>query len=273
MRTIHKFLLLLLLPAIFISCKKEENKVFFEGGTAPVLSASVNTPLVLSEADKAKSAITFSWTNPDYRFNTGISSQNVNYTLQVDKAGQNFAGSTLQEIGITSDLSKVFTVEELNAIPTRMDLADGIAHDLEVRIKSTMGTSNQVALVSNTLPLKVTPYLDVAVPVPPTGELYVTGSATASGWTENPPATQKFTAESKTLFTITVSLTGGGTNQIKFLAKLGSWQPQYGGENGVLGFNMGLPGQQDPKEIAIAESGSYKITVNFKTGRYTVEKQ
>jgi starch-binding outer membrane protein SusE/F len=270
-------LLLLILASCMLflwSCKKEENKIFFEGGTPPVFSASSTGPLVLTSGNANNQAIKFSWTNPDYRFNTGVSSQDVHYVLQVDVAGNNFAGADMQEIAIPRDLSLAYTVKELNQIPTRMNLAEDVPHNLEFRIKSTL-INNTVPLLSNVISITITPYLDVAVPVPPSGELYITGSAVASDWTNSPPAGQRFTKISNTLYEIVVSLKAGA--EYKFLSTLGFWQPQYGGSSaagGDLGFNMGLPGQSDPPAIpSPAEAGAYKITVNFKTGKYTVVKQ
>ena len=123
----------------------------------------------------------------------------------------------------------------------------------------------------------ITPYLDVAVPIPPTGELYITGSAMPSDWTNAPPASQKFTKLGNTEYTITVPLVAG--KQYKFLSTLTQWQPQYGAVNatgnelgGDIGYNLGSG--SDPNSINTpAASGNYKITVNFKTGKYTTVKQ
>ena len=258
------------------SCKKEENKIFFEGGTPPVFSASTTGPLVLTGANAGNEAIKFSWTNPDYQFNTGISSQDVNYILQADVAGNNFAGADMQEIAIPRDLNISYNVKDLNQVLTRMNLGENVPHNIEFRIKSTLA-NNTVPLLSNVIPITITPYLDVAVPVPPSGELYITGNAVASDWTNSPPATQKFTKISNTLYEIVIPLMTGSGQQYKFLSTPGAWQPQYGGSSatgGDLGYNMGLPGQSDPAAIpAPATAGNYKITVNFKTGKYTVVQQ
>lgn len=254
----------------FAACKKEENRVIFEGGTAPVLTASSTTPLIFVKDDAEKNAVTLNWTNPDYMFNTGLSSQNVTYTVEIDTVGSNFTNPAKAEAVVSSNLSKTFSVRELNTLLNTMDLAFGMAHEVEFRVKSTLANSS-APLYSNTVKINITPYLDVAVPLPPTGQLFLTGSATASGWTNDPPASQKLTQISVTEYTITIALTSG---QIKFLSTPGNWQPQYGmveDRIGVLGANMGSG--SDPKEIEIAAAGTYKITVNFKTGRYTVEKQ
>lgn len=259
---------------VLASCKKDEHKIMLESSTAPVLTASSTAPMVLSGADGGKLALRFNWTNPDYRFTTGVSSQDVTYTLQVDTTNANFTNPFLQEISIAKDLSKEFTVKELNAVLTKLNLLENIPHNVEFRLKASLA-GGTVPLMSNIIKMVITPYLDVAVPVPPSGSLYITGDAVPSNWTESPPATQKFTKLSNTEYTITMNFVSG--KFYKFLSTLGQWQPQYGGKSatgGDMGYNMGLPGQSDPDAIPTPSSaGSYKITVNFKTGKYTVEKQ
>ena len=259
---------------ILLSCKKDENKIFFEGGTAPVLTASSTSAMVLDSVFKNSQAIKFDWTNPDYKFTTGISSQDVTYVLQVDTTGANFTNPNLQEISIAKELGVAYSIKELNAILTKLNLLENIPHDVEFRIKATL-VNNTVPRYSNVIKITITPYLDVAVPIPPTGELYITGSGVASDWTNNPPASQKFTKVSKTEYNITIALIAG--KEFKFLSTLNQWQPQYGRatattnpSGGDMGYNMGLPGQSDPPSFTTLGTGTFKINVNFKTGKFAV---
>lgn len=101
-------------------------------------------------------------------------------------------------------------------------------------------------------------------------ELYVTGGGTAGGWVNNPPADQKFTMISNGVFEINIPLTG--SNLIKFVSNPGSWQPQFGGPSstgGTLQSNYGTG--VDPSPIPTpANSGVYKIWVNFITREYSI---
>jgi hypothetical protein len=101
-------------------------------------------------------------------------------------------------------------------------------------------------------------------------ELYVTGGGTASGWVNNPPADQKFTMISSGVFEINIPLTG--SNLIKLVSNPGSWQPQFGGASstgGALQANYGTG--VDPSPIPTpANSGVYKILVNFITREYSI---
>jgi len=258
---------------IMLSCKKDENKVYFQGGTNPVLTVSSSANLFLDSTKKNTVALTFNWTNPNYQFNTGISSQNVSYILQIDTTGSNFTNPGIQETSIASDLSIAFTVKEVNSFLNKLLLARDIPHNMEFRIKSTI--NGTVPLYSNVIKIVITPYLDVAVPLPPTGDLYITGDGTPAGWTNNPPAAQKCTQLSLTEYTITMNFVPGF--YYKFLSNLNAWQPQYGGKEangGDFSANMGLPGQSDPDAIPTPSvSGTYKVTLNFISGKYTVVKQ
>lgn len=262
---------------LFSGCKKDETKVLFEGGTPPVLTASDSSALVLIRDNADNNAITFFWTNPEYQFNTGVSSQDVSYILQVDTAGANFSSPTKQEISISKDLSKTFTVKDLNTVLTKLDLLEDIQHNIEFRLYSSLG-NNSVALYSNVVSMVITPYLDVAVPIPPTGELYITGSATASDWTNTPPESQKCEKISNVEYSIVVHF--DPNLQYKFLSIQNQWQPQYGivkpgsdASSGTIGYNFGLPGQSDPDAFPTPdEAGTYTVDLNFKTGKYTVTK-
>ena len=72
MKYISKILLLssLMITALW-SCKKDENQIFYTGGTEPVLKsslASASSSLTLNVADKDVTAFKLSWTNPNYSF-------------------------------------------------------------------------------------------------------------------------------------------------------------------------------------------------------------
>jgi hypothetical protein len=270
--TIQKTLYAALLVLLAVSCKKEENKIYFEGGTAPVLSSTSATIPVLSVATKANQALSLHWTNPNYNFTTGLSSQDVTYLLQIDKAGNNFTGPTKQEISISKDLSVNMTVAELNGYLTKMELEADKPYDLEMRVISSI--KNTVALPSNVLKfVAVVPYEDFAILPPASNELYIVGDATPGGWDNPVPApAQKLTTVKKGLYEITVALNGG--KSYLFLPVNGSWAAKYGGTganntNDPAGGTFKAEGG-DLK--APAANGNYKITVDFKLGKFTVTK-
>ena len=268
-----KFLLgATLILLAFASCKKDENQVFYEGGTAPKLTASSTANMVLNIGNRTNQAIAFSWTNPDYKFSTGPSSQNVTYILQIDTTGSNFTNPNIQEFSIASDLSFSMTVKELNTTLTKLNMAENVPHNIEFRIKSTL-INQSAPLFSNVIKIVITPYLDVVYPVP--AALFITGSATPLSWqcgcATDVGTTQKFTKVTSTRFEITIALSAN--NSYLFLPVYGSWAAKYGfnGANNDNNVNGGefKPDGGDIK--APSTSGTYKITVEFKTGKWSVQ--
>lgn len=256
---------------IFASCKKDEHKDFFEGGKAPVLSASEAGPFVLSVSTKDQQAVIFSWTTPDYKFTTGVSSQDVFYTIQVCVAGGNFAAPNLAEISIPKELSKTFTVGQLNKALLSAGLTDGVQGDFDIRIKATL-VNNAGLLYSNVLTFTATPFLDVVYPVP--ANLYITGAATPAGWQcacgEPENVAQKFTKVNSSRFELTIHL--NGNQSYLFIPVYGSWGAKYGTTGGN---NSNDPSGGDFKPnggdlISPSASGNYKIVVEFKTGKFSV---
>ncbi len=274
MKNIIKLLAGTILTAtVFISCKKEINNVTYLGGTSPALTAASLAPIVMVKANQNNVWNTFTWTNPNYQFTTGISSQDVTYTLQFDTTGSNFTNPSIQEIAISKDLSRAVTIKEINTAMAKLNLMENLPHNMEIRVKSTL-TNSSVPLYSNVLKQVITNYLDVAVPLPTTGELYLVGDATAGGWNNPVPVpTQKFTKTNSTTYEITVALTGG--KEYLLLPLNGDWGHKYAVANktvsglnagGDFGFDLGdnFPGP--------SASGNYKIVVDFKIGKFTVTK-
>ena len=87
MKNTIKLFLLFLVAGSFAACKKNISEVMYEGGTPPVLTASSTAPVVLDISNKDNTVLNLSWTNPNYKFSTGSSSQNVTYSLQIDTTG------------------------------------------------------------------------------------------------------------------------------------------------------------------------------------------
>jgi len=283
MRNISKFFLLAFTIVGFAACKKDENKVFFEGGTPPVLNASRTGTIPLSFANADQEALRLSWTNPNYMFTTGVSSHDVEYVIEIDTTGANFTNPKRQSITVSQDLEKTFTVAEFNDILLNQLQLDSLApHELDIRVTATI--SGSVPVYSNVLkytgvqpyaiPPKVTPpgtppeYLD--------GQLYITGSATPGNWMgDNDPElmSQKFTRLSKTLYVLP-SINLSANNSYLFVPVYGNWSNKFGftgdgNANNVNGDDFKKEGS-DMKAPAV--SGAYKIEVDFQRGKFTVTK-
>jgi len=271
-KIIKKLFLPLLLGTIFVSCTKDENQVFFQGGTAPVLTASANGPFVLDILHKNDLLLTLSWTNPDYQFTTGLSSQDVYYSIQIDSATKNFTSSTMAEISVVKDLSKGLTQGDLNSKLLAMGFVENVASNVEIRVKASLSNGSG-ALYSSKINLTVTPFLDVLYPVP--ANLYITGSATPASWQcgcgEPELLSQKFTKVSSSKFELTIKL--NGSNSYLLLPVYGSWAHKYGGWGGNNSNNVDSDNFKPEGGDLLSPPATriYKITVDFKTGKFKVD--
>jgi hypothetical protein len=280
MKNRFSILLTSFLLLAFISCKKQETKDYYEGGTAPALTASTST-VSLEPGSEANTAIVLNWTNPDYKFTTGPSSQNVTYSLELDTLGANFGSSKKYTEVISGDLSKSYTVGALNDIlgnTMLLQLNPRRNYTLQARIISSIG--GNVKIASNPISFTTKPFAPPPKVTPPSaGNLYLVGDATPGGWANPVPIpSQQFTKLSTTSYQITVPLTGG--LHFLFLPVNGDWTNKYavhdggtqahdGGDFGYNGsnsyYNADIPGPD--------ASGTYKITVDFQLGKYTIVKQ
>ena len=286
-----KYLIKLILGSFLLvglaSCEKEENKIYYERGTAPVLSTTNSGALVLLKANKDLVGLVLNWTNPDYIFTTGVSSQDVNYLVQVDKAGNNFAGATKQEIAIAKDLGVRWTVKDFNTVLGKMELTAGVAYDLQIRVKATL-VNGSVPLFSNVLNLKATPYLDFAVEPPGTeaggyndAGLWALGDAFASGW-DNPlvapyNVTQKFRRDaSNPLLYILDDVTFNASGEYKLIQTQGVWGTQYRPAPNDAANIDAMAGEFEKRDanpgFKSPGAGRYKIEMNFQTGKYKLTR-
>jgi hypothetical protein len=266
------------------SCKKQETIAYYNGGTAPLLTGTANSGgnnINLSAADSAKTGLSLNWTNPDYKFNYGANTLSVNYLLEIDTAGSNFTNPKRAQVTVSEDTSYVFSENLINSyLANQMGLDTSFTHNLEIRITASINTTGNAAgtiVYSNILTYSAKPfYPPPAVNPPSSGELFLVGSATAGGWNNPVPVpSQQFTQVSATFYTLTVSLTGG--QEYLFIPVNGDWShkfacnktksPPNGDSGGVFGYdwNDNFPGP--------TANGTYKIDVDFQTGKFTVTKQ
>ena len=275
----------MLLSVVFFSCQKDENKVYYYGGTAPVLtvvSSTSDDTVRISYENQNSTALIFNWTNPNYIFTTGISSQDVTYTLEIDTVGSNFTNPNVKKLSVSKDLSRTILQTDLNDIMlNQLVLKVGVPHSLQVRLKANL-TNGSATLVSNVLKFVSTPYSIPPKVTPPgtapnytDGELFLVGDATAGGWNNPVPVpTQQFTQVSPTIYELTVTLTGG--KEYLFIPKNGDWSHKYACKDKTLaGLSDGGDFGKDLNDNfpGPGATGTYKIQVDFQRGKFVVTKQ
>lgn len=274
-----RFSLLLAVLSLF-ACEKVENKISFENGTEPVLTGSA-TSIRLEAGEEQNIALRLNWTNPNYTFTTGLSSQDVKYTLEIDTLGGNFNSSRKYTTVFSKDLSKTYTVGELNAIlgnSMQLQLDPRRNYTFEARITSSLGIgTDAVPKTSNKITFTARPFPPPPkVPVPDAGSLWITGSAVGSNWSNPFPVgspfltSQRFTRLNNTNYELTVTMIPGGG--YKLIQAQGDWGSQYSKLSGTA-----LNGEFEKRDAtqfdAPAEAGVYKLSFNFQLGTYTVVKQ
>jgi hypothetical protein len=259
----------------FAACEKDEAKDTYISGTAPVLSATSRDSIALNFLTEENLGVTFNWTNPNYKFASGGSSQNVHYTLEIDTAGANFKGARKKSISISKDLSVSYTQKAFNIAISDLNVKPGRVARIEVRIIATLGAA-PTELISNVLAFRVLPYAPPPkVAVPTAGTLWVTGNAFASGWS-NPlgapfVTSQRLAKVSETLYEGVVAFVGGGN--YKMIQENGVWGTQYKKLTGDAFSGTLEKKDADPGFDGPSTPGNYKISVDFQAGTYTVTKQ
>ena len=271
MKNFVRLLSVFLLAGVLASCEKKIEQINYEGGTPPVLTAD-RTTIPLSFVTRNDVAVKFSWTNPDYKFTTGLSSQDVSYLLQIGVDGTNF--SPVKEISLSKDLTYTFTQGELNDyLLNKLNLTPAQTANVEFRITSTL-VNNSIPLRSNSLKYALTPYaIPPKVTPPASGQLFLVGSATPGGWNNPVPVpSQKFTQVSPTFYSLTVQIIGGGS--FLFLPVNGDWSAKFGytGSNNANNPNGDDFKPQGGDMLAPSASGTYRVDVDFQKGIYTMTK-
>jgi hypothetical protein len=275
MKYLSQLVVFPILILAFGSCEKEENKIYYEGGTPPVLTASA-TDISLEPGQESNLALALTWTNPNYQFTTGTSSHDVTYTLEIDTAGANFNSSKKYTSVIAKEMSKSYTVAELNGIlgnDMLLQLNPRRDYAMELRIISSIGSGAK--LISNVVSFTTKPFAPPPkVELPSTGQLFLVGDASPGGWANPVPTpSQEFTKVSDTFYELTINLTGG--KSLLFLPLNGDWGDKYGwdGSNNANKPDGDVLKRGGGDIKTPAADGTYKISVNFQLGVFSIVKQ
>lgn len=259
-----------ILPVLLLlmaGCEKAEKLPFYGEGKDITLSAS-STSIAPVMADSNNSVLNLKWSSPDYP----MDSSQVKYIVQVADAGTGFKDAITRELTGRKDTG--FLAKELNKYATDHQWEFNKPHNMEARVISSYPNNND-RKYSNTLAFTYTPYLVPPEVTPPASkQLYLVGSATAGGWNNPVPVSQKFTMIDSVTYVGTFYMNGGG--QYLLLPVNGDWGHKYNvadanlpGLNGGGDFGADLGGANIPGPD---KTGTYKISVDFQHGKFKVEK-
>ena len=257
------------------SCEKEDVHTTIQFGDAPALSASTTTAGVLLENDSAKAAINFSWTPYKYTVSEGNSVISpVVYTLQLAKAGTNFAAPIDIAVPSASAASLAFNVYELNRNLLLLKAPVRQSAQFDARLR-TVVAGNIAPLYSATKTFTATPYEKC---LPPNADTWALVGPAGNGWpggsaaTENGiPLTWDCTLNA---YTARVSLNAG---DFKF-RKDKAWAINLGGlTKPLVPGAAATPLKLNGEDMTVAVAGMYtvKLTVtgsgaNVSAGTLTV---
>lgn len=255
MKKIAIYSLLVLFFATFMSCKKDETKVYLaKTPTAPTLSTpNDNQSIVLAEADKDKPFTAFTWTAADYGFDASIQ-----YLVQYSKYPDMKRAKLLASVehatsyNLTNLAFDQFLLGNLKLTPN-------VATKVYFRVVASVAglpSSDYPAGGATTAirNMTVTPF-NTPVDVKSWG---IVGSATPNGW--NGPDFVMDDGDNADEYVATVNLVAG---EIKFRFN-NNWDNNLGGSNGKL--------TSGGSNIPIAVAGTYTITLNTKALTYSIVK-
>jgi len=139
----------------FSSCEKDEVRTVLNVGTAPTLTATPTT-LVLLQANANNDAVKFTYTTASFGFDAAVT-----YVLQISKGGTNFASASTTEVGLsnTSPYEKSFKVIEFNRELLKI-INYGTATAVEVRVKASVAAAAAPSY-SNVVTMTCTAYRDL----------------------------------------------------------------------------------------------------------------
>ena len=151
MKKILKLSTLALLLIAGVSCENDDQKMASPSGGPELLTPLDGSSYVLDPAAGTNEVTTLVWNHADYSVQT-----EVNYDVEVALAGTDFA--TTVAGGSTTNRFVVWSHEALNTVALEAGLTPYTAGDLEVRIKSSLGSNAEMVAYSNTITITITPY-------------------------------------------------------------------------------------------------------------------
>lgn len=250
MKNILKIAFLFTLALILGACSDDDEKFTLTPQGASVINTPTNgQEFILNPLEEQTNiAITFSWDSSTYGTPTGI-----DYSVEIANSGTDF--SDARTLATISDTHFTMNIADFNTAVSALGLPPFTASNIDVRIKSTVGSPSQLPQYSGTVTISVTPFTTdlpkIAVP------------GNHQGWApdaSNPPVpVLAASAFGETDYQGYVWLDG----EYKFLAPNQSGDFEWGSSDwGDDGSFTGFLVEQDETNCIATTPGYYFVTAN-----------
>ena len=245
---IYQLLCSLFIGATMVACAEDYMETDKGHDT---LTLSVNQQeLVLNEKNHSQEALALSWTT-----GTNYGSGNrISYTLELAKAGTDFANPYSVDLG-TGTYQWTKKVEELNQfLNTQFGIGYAVKAELEARITAVVAGMEDQKQIATTA-FTVTTYQPV------TTTLYLIGDAAPSEWSADNATAMERTDNGQ--FTWTGKL---NTGSFKFITTLGEFLPSYNRDaTAEEGFKLTYrtSGDQPDEQFTISKEATYIVKANL----------
>jgi hypothetical protein len=280
MKNIKRFSALTLIGLFlvtFSSCEDTSELFTISAPTAPVLAELSFTDLELDANNTNNPAIVLNWNDAEYGLQTA-----TNYAIQF--ASDDAFTSPVTAATVSGRNSVTLSVNEVNAAAGNAGLNPFEWKPVFIRIVSSLGTKNGVAVNSNAIQINVYPYFNYVF-----DDYFLVGNGVASGWDNNNSDlayqnTPLFRDEADSnVFYYTGYFQNNSSDynegRFKVLETKGLWQPQWGvvepegsDDFKTAGDIAGNPTTQsgDPGRFGVENSGFYSFKIDFSTNKYTM---
>ena len=262
-----KILLVLIGSALIASCSTDDvqDRPVIEGVDAPVLAAPLDGNVyTLSFEQKDNISERFVWSPANFGGDV-----EVNYTIQIDVAGNEFASP--EALGSVNSATQLgVTGEVLNNTALSLGAAPFEASPFEVRVKSSVGSSME--MFSDAATVTIVPYTTESPKVYIVGS-FLNASGYGDDWTPANAVPLSASDFGKTDFEGFVNIAVDGA-EFKILPSNDSFDGDYGDTGDSNGSFSGSIEQEDEVNSGTPDgtAGYYLVKVDTEALTYSLEK-
>jgi len=238
------FLLLIAGLVTFTGClDTEKGPVQSSSPVVPVISVpNAGSSLVMTKPDADKK-VAFTWSSADFGMPLGVL-----YTIQICKAGTNFAGSVVNVASVNA-LTDTLKYSEFNSKLVALEANMEVANSIDLRIMGTVPSSNADTVFSDKITMSITPYTAKDF-------LYIVGAF--NGWTNDATTPAMNRNLSGLKYEYYINFTAGNL-EFKLLPSQGSWNGDIGDDKSG-NYKLMADGEQNMWAPGV---GFYRVNVDL----------